>query len=141
MADNIENEAIVTPPEAPKKKRAPRKPKAEAAPAEVEKPKRAPRVAKLPNAIKLDGRVIVVTGTDVYVRDMDAAARTKHGIKQVEGTLGKPCAEMLTLTFKSPKAAAVFFNESFTAENEDDEMIVAGSKTDWEGDTIDSIFD
>lgn len=143
MSETIETEAAPSSEEAPKKPRKPRKPrashkpKAEAAPeAPPEKPARAPRSKSMPNFVECAGKIITVSGKDVFVREMDAAARALHGIKEVQGTLGKPCIETLTLTFKSPKAAEKFMADSFATENEDEEMIVAGGRTEWRGDGL-----
>jgi hypothetical protein len=143
MSDNTENEVPETPEEKPKKPRKPRAKKPAPAPVEaapVEKPKRAAKGTKLAHAVTHEGKTITVTGTDVYVRKMTSEQMTSFGIKHVDGVLGKPCAESVVLTFKSPAAASKFFAESFTTEDEAAEFIVAGSKTDWNSDTMNDIF-
>ena len=142
MSDNSENEVTETPEEKPKKTRKPRAKKAAAAPAPApaEKPKRAPKASKFSHEVKHEGRCITVTGTDVKVRDMTPAQLAEFGIKSVEGALGKACAEPVVLTFKSPAAASKFFAASFTAEDEADEFIVAGAKTDWHGEDLSNVF-
>lgn len=128
--------------ETPKKPRKPRSdkgkkktaPKKEAV--EAKEPKQ-PRSKKLPCFVRQEGKVVTLSGADVFCRPLDAAARTKWGVKDVKGQLGEKCAtEETVLTFKSPKAAAAFFDYSFNAEDENDEIIVAGGKTDWEGESI-----
>ena len=128
------SETAPAPEEKPKKQRIPRKAKAEtpAAPVKAAKPAKAPRAKKLPHFVTQEGKTIVLSGSDVYCRELSAEDQKKWGIKSVEGALGVPCADApVTLTFKSPKAAEAFFAHSFSAEDEADEIIVAGGKADW----------
>lgn len=114
-------------PEKPKRKRTPRKPKEEvvtAAPKRERKPKMVHEVVQ-------DGKFIRLSGTDVLLKRMTPKQRAAFGIKDIDGKMGVPCAEPVTITFKSPKAAADFFELSFMDETGEDEWIDAGSKADW----------
>lgn len=119
---------VVTEPAKPKRKRAPRKPAAAAAPEAPVKRERKPRMV---HEIVQDGKFIYLRGTDVTLKRMTPKQRAAFGIKDIEGKMGVPCAEPVTITFKSPKAAADFFELSFMDETGEDEWIDAGSKADW----------
>lgn len=144
MTDEQTTEAQTPPAEpvaSPKKPRKPRAPKAAAAPA----PKKAkepaptppPKAPKKPkHYVEQTGKLITLSGTDVKLRAMTPAQLKEHGIKQVQGEIGKPCAQPLVLTFKSPKAAEQFFDLCLHAEEETDEHIECGGKTEWYADNL-----
>ena len=111
--------------EKPKRKRAPRK----AAP--VETPVKRERKPKMVHEVMQDGKFIYLRGTDVMLKRMTPKQRAAFGIKDIDGKMGVPCAETVTITFKSPKAAAEFFEMSFMDETGDNEWIYAGNKADW----------
>lgn len=124
-------EVVTAPPEAapkPKRKRAPRKPATEKTEEPTVKKARAP---KMVHEVVLDGKLIRLSGTDVSLRRMTPKQRAEFGIKEIDGKMGVPCAEPVTITFKSPKAAAAFFGLSFMDEDGENEWIEAGSKADW----------
>lgn len=127
--------ADLPPAEKPKRKRAPRK---AAAPAEpVVKKARAPKMA---HEVVQDGKFIRLSGTDVTLRRMTPKQRAEFGIKDIDGKMGVPCAEPVTITFKSPKAAAEFFELSFMDEDGENEWIEAGSKADWLSEDISNMM-
>jgi len=123
--------------EAPKKARTrkPRaKPEAEAAPAPAAA-KRTPKAKMLHEVVHVGNR-IYLRGTDVRLREVPREQWGLHGIKGIEGEAGKPCAEEVVVTFKSPRAAAKFFSTAFNAEDDADEHIVTGGKADWYGESM-----
>lgn len=126
---------------APKKRGRPAKAKVEEV---VEAPKKRgrPAATKLPNVVEQQGSVLTISGGDVYCRRLTPKKLEEWGIRKVEsGKMGVPCSDAaLVLRFKSPKAAGKFFTHSFGAENEADEIIVAGNKTDWQSDVLDDFL-
>lgn len=122
------------PTEKPKRKRAPRKPKEEAVTAAPKKE----RKPKEEHDVTQEGRHIVVRGSLVTVGKMTPTQRTKHGIKSIDGRLGVPCAEPVTITFKSPKAAEDFFDGCFNCDDEFDGFIEGTSKVRWYSDMFKS---
>ena len=124
--------AVEAAPEKPKRKRAPRKPKEEAVAAAPKKE----RKPKMVHEVVQDGKFIYLRGTDVTLRRMTPKQRAEFGIKEIDGKMGAPCAEQVTMTFKSPKAAATFFGLSFMDETGENEWIDAGGKTDWMSEDI-----
>ncbi len=129
-------------PEAKEAKPAKRPAKTEAV-AEDNAPKRRGRPkTKLDNFVEQDGSLLTISGADVYCRKLTPTKQAEWGIRSVvSGKMGVPCdPEPLVLKFKSPKTAAKFFSYSFGAETEDDEIIVAGSKTDWHSAALDDFL-
>ena len=111
----------------------PKKPKHE----EADEAEEGDRPFKMPkNYVDHDGRTITLCGSDVKLRVMTPPTRAKHGIIKVEGTMGKPCAEKVVLTFKRATQAEKFFETCLHADNDADEFIISGSKTDWYGDNL-----
>lgn len=123
----------------PKKPRKPRAPKAAApAPKKAKAPKPTPpQVEKKPkHYVEQAGKLITLCGTDVKLRAMTPAQLSEHGIKQVQGVVGKPCAQPLVLTFKSPKAAERFFDLCLHSDDEANDHIECGGKTEWYADNL-----
>jgi len=118
--------------EKPKRKRTPRKPKEEAVTAA---PKRE-RKPKMVHEVVQDGKFVHLRGTDVVMDKLTPKQREAVGIKAVEGKLGVPCAEPVTLTFKSVKAAAQFFERCFTDEDGTHNYIHTSGKADWLSDDL-----
>lgn len=127
--------------EAPKKRGRPPKAKVEEVVAEAPK-KRGRPSTKVANFVRQEGSVMTISGADVYCRRLTPKKMEEWGIRKIEsGKMGVPCAEVpLVMRFKSPKSAAKFFTHSFGAENEADEIIVSGNKTDWESDALDDFL-
>jgi hypothetical protein len=106
----------------------------------------APRAARVPvkraakpkmvHEVVHVGNRIYLRGTDVRLRDLPREQWALHGIKGIEGEAGKPCAEEVVVTFKSPRAAASFFSAAFNAEDEAEEHIITGGKADWYGESM-----
>lgn len=144
-----------------KKVRKPRKPKApvqaapepEPAPEPAPAPKRTrkPKAAvteedgeeddnkpfKMPkHYVEHSGSVITLMGTDVKLRVMTPAKRAAHGIKEIIGTMGKPCEGPVLIKFKNRAAALKFFDLCLHADDEKNEYIDCGSKTDWFGEEL-----
>lgn len=115
----------------PKRKRAPRKPRAaaEAAPKE-------PRSKKLPNEVKQEGKNILLTGKEVKLAKLTPKQRANFGIKEIDGKMGVPCVEPVMLTFKSEKAAITFFENCFTDEDGTHDFIDTGNRTQWLSDHL-----
>lgn len=132
----VETVAVATPPapaaeaapaEKPKRKRAPRKPKEEAVTAAPKKE----RKPKEEHDVTQEGRHIVVRGSFVKVAKLTPSQRTQHGIKGIDGKLGVPCSEPVTITFKSPKAAEDFFDGCFNSDEGYEDLIDGNSKVRW----------
>lgn len=80
-----------------------------------------------------DGRKLVLSGKDVQLRPLDHEACIRHGIKTVTGAQGMPCEQQqVVIEFKSPAAAFKFFDLCLHAQDEADEHIQAGNKTEWQ---------
>ena len=134
-------DAVIQPPAAteapkPKKPRKPRKPKepAQAAPAEEDEDE---DEVKLPKHYVLQrGKTITLNGTDVKLRPLSPEQQKKFKVKSITGEVGKPCAQPVVLTFTSPNAAIDFFDLCLHSEEEVDEHIDCGSKTDWLSDDL-----
>lgn len=117
--------AVVADMPKPKRRRSPRKAiPVDAAPKKERKPKMAHEVIQ-------EGKFVHLRGTDVVMDKLTPKQREAVGIKAVDGKLGVPCAEPVTLTFKSPKAAAQFFERCFTDEDGTHNYIHTSGKTDW----------
>lgn len=77
------------------------------------------------------GSEVTLSGKDVKLRPLTHELSVDHGIKQVIGAQGEPCVQPLIIKFKSPAAAEKFFDLCLHAEEEEDEHIQAGNRTEW----------
>jgi hypothetical protein len=87
------------------------------------------------------GRFITLHGKDVQLRPLTHEQNVTHGIKNVTGAQGMPCEQQdVVLTFKSPAAAFKFFKLCLHAEDETDEYIKSGNKTEWHSARMIDVF-
>lgn len=134
MTDETTTPAAAPVPEKkPRKPRKPRAPKAEKPQVAAAPPPPTPiKPEKKPkHYVEQQGRTVTLCGTDVQLRAMTPEQLKAHGVKDMQGTMGTPCATPLVLTFKSPTAAEKFFDLCLHAEEEADAHIDCGNKTEW----------
>lgn len=79
-----------------------------------------------------EGRKLTLSGADVKLRPLPHEALVKYGIKTITGSQGNPCNTPVVIEFKSSAAAFKFFDLCLHAEDEVDEHIDAGNKTEWQ---------
>ena len=117
-------------PKKAKKPRKPRKPKAEAAEPDAEEDDDT-FFRKDEQYVRQDGKTVTLSGKGVTLNGLSKADIKQWGVESISGTIGKPCKEPLTVTFKNRKAALDFFNACLENESEDDEVISASSAVKW----------
>ncbi len=89
-----------------------------------------------PDHVHLEGKVLTING-DAKLRVMTLDEQKKHGIVSISGEMGKKAKKSpVVVTFKNPKAAAVFFDLCCYAEDETEEFIDTGSKVEWDAPSL-----
>lgn len=109
---------------------------------EVAKAEKAPKAPKKPkNRVEHEGNRIVIAGADVQLKVMTPEQQKAYGVKSITGTMGQPCKDTeVVLTFKSPKAAENFFEGQMNEEEEANEFIDAGGRTEWYSDNLNEML-
>ena len=135
MTDKPTEDVVEPAPEkTPRKARNPRKPAPEVEAAEPEVDENDPWQGEKPpkHYVLHHGATITLNGRDVQLRPLDHEQSVKHGIKSVTGAQGMPCEQQqVVIKFKSPAAAFKFFDLCLHTEDEADEYIKSGGRTEW----------
>jgi hypothetical protein len=134
-------EAAPQPEKKPRKPRTPPQPEVEAVEDEID-PNDPWGGEKPPKHYVLhEGSTITLSGKDVKLRPLTDESVAAHGIKSVTGAQGMPCEQQqVVLKFKSPAAAFKFFDLCLHAQDEADEHIKSGGKTEWHSERMLELF-